>query len=63
MGLFKRKAVAEDDMHCPVCRERVPDGAVTCAMCGHALEPPRPQQNGGGINDFGAEARNFVSSG
>jgi predicted amidophosphoribosyltransferase len=42
MGLFRRKQLTEEeDERCPNCRERVPDGAVTCMMCGLALEPVR----------------------
>jgi hypothetical protein len=42
MGLFRRKQLNdEDDERCPNCRERVPEGAVTCMMCGLALEPVR----------------------
>jgi hypothetical protein len=40
MGLFRRKAMSEDDSErCPRCRERLPEGAVECMMCGLALEP------------------------
>jgi hypothetical protein len=42
MGLFRRKQLhEEDDERCPNCRERVPEGAVKCMMCGLALEPVR----------------------
>jgi hypothetical protein len=42
MALFRRKQLnEEDDERCPNCRERVPGGAVTCMMCGLALEPVR----------------------
>jgi hypothetical protein len=42
MGLFRRKQLnEEDDERCPNCRERVPEGAVACMMCGLALEPVR----------------------
>jgi hypothetical protein len=42
MGLFRRKRLGEEeDERCPNCRERVPDGAGTCRMCGLALEPLR----------------------
>ena len=42
MGLFRRKQLnEEDDERCPNCRERVPEGAVACMMCGLALEPLR----------------------
>ena len=35
MRLFKRKQ--EDLPCCPECRERIPEGATECAMCGHEL--------------------------
>ncbi len=35
MRLFQRKT--EDVPRCPSCRERVPDGATECAMCGRDL--------------------------
>jgi predicted amidophosphoribosyltransferase len=42
MGLFRRKQRSdEQDERCPNCRERVPEGAVTCMMCGLALDPVR----------------------
>jgi hypothetical protein len=42
MSLFRRKPLNEEnDERCPNCRERVPEGAVTCMMCGLALEPVR----------------------
>jgi hypothetical protein len=35
MGLFRSKQLTEkEDERCPNCRERVPEGAVTCMMCG-----------------------------
>ena len=47
MGLFRREQVRqEEDERCPNCRERVPDGAVTCMMCGLALEPVRDASRG-----------------
>lgn len=43
MGLFGRKATVDDEPErCPVCRERLPDGADDCAMCGADLKPLRP---------------------
>jgi predicted amidophosphoribosyltransferase len=43
MRLFRRKATVEDEpARCPVCRERLPDGADECAMCGADLKPLRP---------------------
>jgi hypothetical protein len=42
MGLFRSKQLTEEeDERCPNCRERVPEGAVTCMMCGLPLEPVR----------------------
>jgi hypothetical protein len=42
MGLFRRKSTADEEAErCPQCRERLPDGAVECMMCGVALEPLR----------------------
>ena len=39
MGLFRRKTTDDDDaVRCPRCRERVPDGASECAMCGRELD-------------------------
>ena len=38
MGLFRRKPELEEDaVRCPRCDERVPEGAVECAMCGRDL--------------------------
>jgi rRNA maturation endonuclease Nob1 len=43
MGLFRRKANVEvEPERCPVCRERLPDDADECAMCGADLKPLRP---------------------
>lgn len=40
MGLFRRSAKGNDEAErCPRCRERLPDGATACMMCGVALEP------------------------
>jgi hypothetical protein len=53
MGLFRRKQLnEEDDERCPNCRERVPEGAVTCMMCGLALEPVREPSRDASV--FGA---------
>ena len=38
MSLFKRTAAEDEVIHCPVCGERVPEGATDCAMCGHAFD-------------------------
>jgi hypothetical protein len=37
MRLFKRKTDLDDAARCPSCRERVPEGATECAMCGRDL--------------------------
>ena len=43
MGLFRSKASAEvEPERCPVCRERVPEHADECAMCGADLRSLRP---------------------
>ena len=48
MGLFRSKHDAEPEPErCPLCTERVPDGAQECAMCGADLRnllPRRPEQ-------------------
>ena len=42
MGLFRHKATVDDEPErCPVCRERLPDEADECAMCGADLKPTR----------------------
>jgi hypothetical protein len=47
MGLFRRKATSESEgERCPRCRERVPDGADECVMCGADLRPLRPVSPG-----------------
>jgi rRNA maturation endonuclease Nob1 len=41
MRLFnKREGVFEDADKCPGCRERVPQGASSCSMCGHEIKLP-----------------------
>jgi len=43
MGLFRRKPTVEaEPERCPVCRERLPDDAEECVMCGADLKPLRP---------------------
>ena len=38
MRLFKRKPPIDDQgPTCPECRERIPEGATSCAMCGRDL--------------------------
>ena len=45
MALFRRKATLEvEPERCPVCRERLPDEADECAMCGADLRPLRPSE-------------------
>jgi rubredoxin len=40
MGFFRRKASGDhDDERCPRCRERLPEGALECMMCGVTLKP------------------------
>jgi hypothetical protein len=42
MGLFRGKVTVEDEPErCPVCRERVPDNADECGMCGADLKSLR----------------------
>ena len=42
MRLLRRKATVEDEPErCPLCRERLPDNADECAMCGADLKPLR----------------------
>ena len=63
MGLFRRKAIVEDEgERCPRCIERVPEGASECAMCEADLRPlrslaasPRVAQ----ARDVGAHGRGF----
>lgn len=39
VGMFRRKPkVREEPERCPLCAERVPDGADECAMCGADLK-------------------------
>ena len=42
MRLFKKKRPDWDEgERCPRCRERLPEGAAECMMCGVALAPLR----------------------
>lgn len=42
MRLFRRKPTVDiDDVRCPRCTERVPEGATGCGMCGLDLRPMR----------------------
>lgn len=51
--MFRRKPKVEDEPErCPLCNERVPDGADECAMCGadlKALRPPSDRRVGGPV--------------
>jgi hypothetical protein len=47
MGLFRRKNVEVEPERCPLCRERVPEHATECAMCGADLRSLRPWAEGG----------------
>jgi len=48
MSLFRRKATLEvEPERCPVCRERLPDKAEECGMCGTDLKPLRPSDERG----------------
>jgi hypothetical protein len=38
MGLFRKQKVEDEPERCPLCRERVPDGADECRMCGADLK-------------------------
>jgi rRNA maturation endonuclease Nob1 len=42
MGLFRSSKVEAEPERCPLCTERVPDGADECAMCGADLKALRP---------------------
>ena len=43
MGLFRRNTNVEPEPErCPMCSERVPDGADECNMCGANLKALRP---------------------
>jgi predicted RNA-binding Zn-ribbon protein involved in translation (DUF1610 family) len=37
MRLFKRKTSDDEAVRCPDCGERMPEGVLRCAMCGHHL--------------------------
>jgi hypothetical protein len=43
MRLLGRKSIPRDDAspRCPLCMEKVPEGATECAMCGVDLRPLR----------------------
>lgn len=42
MSLFRKKPlIEEEDERCPNCRERVPEGATACMMCGLDLAEAR----------------------
>ena len=43
MGLFRRSSELEvEPERCPICTERVPEGAQECAMCGADLRSLLP---------------------
>jgi rRNA maturation endonuclease Nob1 len=42
MRFLRRKNVEEEPERCPLCRERVPEHADECAMCGADLRSLRP---------------------
>ena len=47
VGLFRRKPkVEEGPERCPLCTERLPDGADECAMCGADLKALHPASEG-----------------
>jgi len=47
VGLFRRKPkVEEEPERCPLCTERLPDGADECAMCGADLKALHPASEG-----------------
>jgi hypothetical protein len=49
MGLFRRRPDVEPEPErCPICTERVPDGADECAMCGADLRTMRRSRPGMG---------------
>ena len=53
MGLFRSKTTIEaEPERCPLCRERIPDDANECAMCGADLRPLRPS-----LERMGVESR------
>ena len=57
MGLFKKKVSAEEDVvRCPTCRERVPDGALECAMCGRDLTDMLSAEQGSSTSGAGGAA-------
>jgi rRNA maturation endonuclease Nob1 len=50
MGLLRRKTTTEGEPErCPLCRERIPDDADECAMCGADLRPLRPSAERMGV--------------
>lgn len=47
MSLFKRKPRTEEQpLRCPNCKERVPEGAGRCAMCGRDLADVAASESG-----------------
>jgi rRNA maturation endonuclease Nob1 len=43
MRLFRRRNDEVEPERCPLCRERVPEHADECAMCGADLRTLRPR--------------------
>jgi hypothetical protein len=46
MALFRSEDAPSGSLRCPECRERLPDGATECTMCGAAVEPRRQAGDG-----------------
>jgi predicted amidophosphoribosyltransferase len=46
MRFFRRKRSDDEPERCPRCRERVPERAAECMMCGLPLDPCRAAQAG-----------------
>ena len=68
MGLFKRNTADDDAIpRCPACRERIPEDAMTCAMCGRDLADVQApaHQPGGSLagNELSPEASTTSSAG
>jgi hypothetical protein len=58
MGLFRRNENVEaEPERCPLCSERVPDGADECNMCGADLRPFSKRTTGLEPATFGLGSR------